>query len=169
MAAIVTHNSLFAFALIVALSILSLLVSYHVRAENGFSADLIHRDSLGSPFYDPLATSHQCTANALQRSFDRIGHFILDSILPTSAESYLISSASILWSYLSVRLRSRTWPQQTQVLIDKGVSSIVRIFALSVFQFFFVFFLLFSFKTTLKNYNCTPYFHIFCVLPLKIY
>ncbi|KAG2314960.1 hypothetical protein Bca52824_018082 [Brassica carinata] len=41
----------------------------------GFSADLIHRDSPKSPFYNPTETTAQRLRNAVHRSVNRVVHF----------------------------------------------------------------------------------------------
>ncbi|KFK23711.1 hypothetical protein AALP_AAs68056U000100 [Arabis alpina] len=41
----------------------------------GFTADLIHRDSPKSPFYNPTQTPSQRLRNAINRSVNRVAHF----------------------------------------------------------------------------------------------
>ncbi|CAH8312914.1 unnamed protein product [Eruca vesicaria subsp. sativa] len=69
-------SSLFS-SLLLALSLLPspLLSNANAHTKLGFSADLIHRDSPKSPFYNPLETSVQRLRNAVHRSLNRVVHF----------------------------------------------------------------------------------------------
>ncbi|CAA7022952.1 unnamed protein product [Microthlaspi erraticum] len=51
------------------------LSNANAHAKLGFTADLIHRDSPKSPFYNPMETSFQRTRNAIHRSSNRVFHF----------------------------------------------------------------------------------------------
>ncbi|KAK8559315.1 hypothetical protein V6N13_098891 [Hibiscus sabdariffa] len=56
----------------------------------GFSVELIHRDSVKSPFYNPLETTSDRITNALRRSFSRVNHFRPNSVSTKAAEADLI-------------------------------------------------------------------------------
>ncbi|KAL4301899.1 hypothetical protein GQ457_10G014690 [Hibiscus cannabinus] len=56
----------------------------------GFSVDLIHRDSIKSPFYNPLETTSDRVTKALRRSFDRVNHFKRNSVTTKAAEADII-------------------------------------------------------------------------------
>ena len=57
-----------------------------IEASNdGFSVELMHRNSPKSPFYDPSETPQQRLANALRRSINRVNHFRPTSSLSTNA------------------------------------------------------------------------------------
>ncbi|CAA0405492.1 putative nepenthesin [Arabidopsis thaliana] len=47
----------------------------NAKPKLGFTADLIHRDSPKSPFYNPAETPSQRMRNAIHRSFNRAFHF----------------------------------------------------------------------------------------------
>ena len=47
----------------------------NAKPKLGFTADLIHRDSPKSPFYNPAETPSQRMRNAIHRSFNRASHF----------------------------------------------------------------------------------------------
>ncbi|KAK8558807.1 hypothetical protein V6N13_098441 [Hibiscus sabdariffa] len=64
---------------ILALSTLSLIDAHG----GGFSVELIHRDSVKSPFYSPFETNSDRITNAVRRSFNRVNRF-------KSAEAELI-------------------------------------------------------------------------------
>ncbi|KAK8660355.1 hypothetical protein V6N13_051282 [Hibiscus sabdariffa] len=57
----------------------------------GFSVELIHRDSVKSPFYNPLETASDRITNALRRSFSRVNHFRPNSVSTKAAEADLIA------------------------------------------------------------------------------
>ena len=65
------------FSVLLALSVLSspFLRNANAHTKLGFSADLIHRDSPKSPFYNPTETSAQRLRNAVHRSVNRVVHF----------------------------------------------------------------------------------------------
>ncbi|KAF8089160.1 hypothetical protein N665_0516s0018 [Sinapis alba] len=64
-------------SVLLALSLLSspFLSNANAHTKLGFSADLIHRDSPKSPFYNPTETSAERLRNAVQRSVNRVVHF----------------------------------------------------------------------------------------------
>ncbi|KAK8698235.1 hypothetical protein V6N13_114361 [Hibiscus sabdariffa] len=53
----------------------------------GFSVELIHRDSIKSPFYNPLETTSDRVTKALRRSFDRVNHLKRNSVTTKAAEA----------------------------------------------------------------------------------
>ncbi|KAF8089164.1 hypothetical protein N665_0516s0022 [Sinapis alba] len=64
-------------SVLLALSLLSspFLSNANAHTKLGFSADLIHRDSPKSPFYNPTETTAQRLRNAVHRSVNRVVHF----------------------------------------------------------------------------------------------
>ncbi|KAH1105765.1 hypothetical protein J1N35_009533 [Gossypium stocksii] len=66
---------------IVSLSTLCLTDAQNV----GFSVELIHRDSIKSPFYNPFETTFDRVTNAFRRSFSRVHRFYPNSITTTEA------------------------------------------------------------------------------------
>ncbi|KAK7843731.1 aspartic proteinase cdr1 [Quercus suber] len=60
----------------------------------GFSVDLIHRDSPDSPFYNASETHSQRVAKALRRSINRVNHFKpSSSVSPNLAQTDIISNS----------------------------------------------------------------------------
>ncbi|CAL9224900.1 unnamed protein product [Arabidopsis halleri] len=51
------------------------LSNANAKSKLGFTADLIHRDSPKSPFYNPTENSSQRLRNAIHRSVNRVFHF----------------------------------------------------------------------------------------------
>ncbi|KAF8380821.1 hypothetical protein HHK36_028315 [Tetracentron sinense] len=69
-------------------SFISLLnLSLTEANDGGFSMDLIHRDSLRSPFYNPSDTPYDRLRNAFRRSVTRINHFKPASVSPNTIQS----------------------------------------------------------------------------------
>ncbi|XP_030966618.1 aspartic proteinase CDR1-like isoform X2 [Quercus lobata] len=88
------HHSLLSFAaLATTFSIVLLCIFSHVEALNeGFSVDLIHRDSPKSPFYNPSETHSQRVAKALRRSINRVNSFKpTSSVSPNSLQTDIFS------------------------------------------------------------------------------
>ncbi|XP_073219735.1 aspartic proteinase CDR1-like [Cicer arietinum] len=74
-------------------------IVFHSHAQNnGFSVDLIHRDSLKSPFYQP-ATKYQLVVNAVRQSISCINHFYKDSLTDTPKSSVIPDGGSYLMTY----------------------------------------------------------------------
>ncbi|KDP39593.1 hypothetical protein JCGZ_02613 [Jatropha curcas] len=69
----------------------SIISSIDASSKGGFSVELINRDSVSSPFYNPDETDTQRLANALHRSMSRV-HRFTQTISTTSAQSELISA-----------------------------------------------------------------------------
>ncbi|XP_022719923.1 aspartic proteinase CDR1-like [Durio zibethinus] len=90
MAAIVNPITLLFHVLaIVGLSCLCLIEAQ----KGGFSVELIHRDSLKSPLYNPLETASDRVTNALRRSFSRVHRFKPNSVSTKEAEGDIIANA----------------------------------------------------------------------------
>ncbi|XP_059654300.1 aspartic proteinase CDR1-like [Cornus florida] len=113
----ITSHFLFSTALAITVSIISLSTFSLIEASNGgFSVDLIHRDSPKSPFYNPSLTASQRIANALQRSMNRVSHFMSTSAPPEAPSMVLIPGTG---EYL-MKISIGTPPVETLVLIDTG-------------------------------------------------
>ncbi|XP_024642369.1 aspartic proteinase CDR1 [Medicago truncatula] len=79
---------------------LSCFVYLSHALNNGFSVELIHRDSSKSPIYHPIETKFRRTYNVVSRSINRVNHFSkqfshntnqpVSTLIPDSSE-YLIS------------------------------------------------------------------------------
>ncbi|XP_057452729.1 aspartic proteinase CDR1-like [Lotus japonicus] len=69
-------------------------ISLTQSLNNGFSVELIHRDSLKSPFYNPSKTPFQRVASAVHRSFNSANRFnkaYVGNVVPTdTAESTVV-------------------------------------------------------------------------------
>ncbi|CAK8561064.1 unnamed protein product [Lathyrus sativus] len=66
---------------------------------NGFSVELIHRDSLKSPLYKPTQNKYQNIINAARRSVDRISHFYEDSLNASPESTIIPDQAEYLMTY----------------------------------------------------------------------
>ncbi|XP_060182606.1 aspartic proteinase CDR1-like [Lycium barbarum] len=89
------------------------LVSCH-KSENGFSLDLIHRDSPLSPFYNPSNTPSELLQNAFHRSFSRASFFKKSSVNPIQS-----TITPTLGEYL-MKISIGTPPVDTLVIADTG-------------------------------------------------
>ncbi|XVF30476.1 hypothetical protein REPUB_Repub16aG0061300 [Reevesia pubescens] len=88
MAAIVNSTSFFPIVFaILGLSCLCLIEAQ----KSGFSVELIHRDSLKSPLYNPLETTFDRVTNALRRSFSRVDRFKSTSVSTKVVEADVIA------------------------------------------------------------------------------
>ncbi|XWS58649.1 hypothetical protein CRYUN_Cryun08bG0052600 [Craigia yunnanensis] len=87
MASIVNPTSLF--SLVFAILSLSFLCLIEAQ-KGGFSVELIHRDSLKSPLYNPLETTSDRVTNALRRSFNRVHRFKPTSVSTKATEADII-------------------------------------------------------------------------------
>jgi hypothetical protein len=65
---------MFSFLTLILLSLSCFIISLSRALNNGFSVELIHRDSSKSPFYQPTQNKYQSVANALRRSINRVNH-----------------------------------------------------------------------------------------------
>ena len=80
------HSLPYLVALATTFSIVILCSLSLINASNdGFSVELMHRDSPKSPFYDPTETPQQRLANALRRSIHRVNHFRPTASFSTNA------------------------------------------------------------------------------------
>ncbi|KAK8257064.1 hypothetical protein V6Z12_1Z007800 [Gossypium hirsutum] len=72
-------------------AIISLSTLRLTDAQNvGFSVELIHRDSIKSPFYNPFETTFDHVTNAFRHSFSRVHRFYPNSITTTEANPDII-------------------------------------------------------------------------------
>ncbi|PHT95941.1 hypothetical protein T459_03823 [Capsicum annuum] len=105
------------FALIAKLVLLSFfhlsLVCY-CKSVNGFTVDLIHRDSALSPFYNPSSTPYERLQNAFHQSFSRASFFNKNSI--KSIQSTVKPSDGAFLMKISIG----TPPVDTLVTLDTG-------------------------------------------------
>ncbi|KAK8624702.1 hypothetical protein V6N13_089590 [Hibiscus sabdariffa] len=75
----------------VVFGILALSTLSHIDAHGGgFSVELIHRDSVKSPFYSPFETNSDRITNAVRRSFDRVNRFKPSSVSTKAVEAEII-------------------------------------------------------------------------------
>lgn len=89
------HSLPYLVALATTFSIVILCSLSLIEASNeGFSVELMHRDSPKSPFYDPSETPQQRLANALRRSINRVNHFSPTSSFSTDAVGSVIVPAT---------------------------------------------------------------------------
>ncbi|KAH0645535.1 hypothetical protein KY284_033419 [Solanum tuberosum] len=88
---------------------------------DGFTIDLIHRDSPLSPYYNPSITSSQRLRDAFQRSFSRASFFTKASIHPTTLVNHTIQSDIIPESgdYL-MKIFIGMPPMKTYASLDTG-------------------------------------------------
>ena len=87
------HSLPYLVALATTFSIVILCSLSLIEASNdGFSVELMHRDSPKSPFYDPSETPQQRLANTLRRSHNRVNHFRSTSSFSTNEVSSEIVS-----------------------------------------------------------------------------
>ncbi|KAE8667533.1 hypothetical protein F3Y22_tig00112402pilonHSYRG00319 [Hibiscus syriacus] len=88
------------------LAILSFSTLCLIEAQNGgFSVELIHRDSIRSPLYNPSETTSDRATNGLRRSFDRVNHFKPTSVTTKSAEAEIIVNSGAYVMNISVGIR----------------------------------------------------------------
>ncbi|XP_058747109.1 aspartic proteinase CDR1-like [Vicia villosa] len=78
---------------------LSFIISFARALNNGISVELIHRDSLKSPFHQPTQNKYQHVVNALRRSINRVNHFYKDSLTNTPKSTVISDSSEYLMSY----------------------------------------------------------------------
>ncbi|KAF8380822.1 hypothetical protein HHK36_028316 [Tetracentron sinense] len=99
-------------------SFISLLnLSFMTEAGNGgFSIDLIHRDSMISPFYNPSDTPNDRLRNAFRRSITRINHFKPASVSPNTLQSTVIANSG---EYL-MKVSIGTPPVEVLGIADTG-------------------------------------------------
>jgi hypothetical protein len=79
---------------------LSCFIIYFAHAQNnGFSVELIHRDSSKSPLYQPTLNNYQRVANALRRSINRVNHINKDSLTNTPESTVSSGDGDFLMTY----------------------------------------------------------------------
>jgi hypothetical protein len=86
------HSRVVSFAALAIAFLCSFSLNVIEAMNEGFSVDLIHRDSADSPFYDPSETPSQRIANAMRRSINRVNHFKPASSLSPNAPETTITS-----------------------------------------------------------------------------
>ncbi|XP_055819385.1 aspartic proteinase CDR1-like [Solanum dulcamara] len=88
---------------------------------DGFTLDLIHRDSPLSPYYNPSITPSQRLRDACHRSFSRASFFTKVSIHPTTPFNHAIQSdiIPIPAEYL-MKIAIGTPPRETFAIADTG-------------------------------------------------
>ncbi|CAJ2655374.1 unnamed protein product [Trifolium pratense] len=78
---------------------LSFVVSFSHALNNGFSVELIHRDSPKSPLYQPTENKYQRVVNAARRSIKFANHFYKDSLTNTPKSIVIPGKGEYLMSY----------------------------------------------------------------------
>ncbi|XP_004246049.1 aspartic proteinase CDR1-like [Solanum lycopersicum] len=88
---------------------------------DGFTLELIHRDSPLSPYYNPSTTPSQRLRDAFQRSFSRVSFYTKASIHPTTLVNHAIQSDVIpdYADYL-MKIAIGTPPRKTYAILDTG-------------------------------------------------
>jgi len=83
------------------LSLFSLcfIASFSHALSNGFSVELIHRDSIKSPYYKPTENKYQHIVNAARSSINRANHFFKDSDKGTPESTVTPDRGGYLMSY----------------------------------------------------------------------
>ncbi|CAK8561065.1 unnamed protein product [Lathyrus sativus] len=101
------------FQTLVFFSLLCFIISFSHALSNGFSVELIHRDSLNSPLYQPTQNKYQHVVNAIQRS---INHLSYINSLPNIPRSTVIPD---LGEYI-ITYSLGTPPVKIYGIIDTG-------------------------------------------------
>jgi len=78
---------------------LCFIISFSQAASNDFSVELIHRDSLKSPFYKPTQNKYQHVVNAVRRSINRVSHFYKNSLANTPESTVISYEGDYIMSY----------------------------------------------------------------------
>ncbi|RHN57026.1 putative nepenthesin [Medicago truncatula] len=83
------------------LSLFSLcfIASFSHALSNGFSVELIHRDSPKSPYYKPTENKYQHFVDAARRSINRANHFFKDSDTSTPESTVIPDRGGYLMTY----------------------------------------------------------------------
>ncbi|KAJ4721415.1 aspartic proteinase CDR1-like [Melia azedarach] len=90
----VNYRSAFFFSFLISLSFLRLSVISSTEAKHeGFSIELIHRDSPKSPFYNPNETPNQRLRNAFRRSINRLNRFDLNFVSSDATQADIIPNS----------------------------------------------------------------------------
>ncbi|CAI8607487.1 unnamed protein product [Vicia faba] len=66
---------------------------------NGFSVELIHRDSIKSPLYKPIQNKYQNIVNAARRSINRVSRFYKKSLNISPESTIVPDNAEYLMTY----------------------------------------------------------------------
>jgi hypothetical protein len=75
------------------------IISFSHALNNGFSVELIHRDSPKSPLYKPIENRYQRVVNAARRSINRANHFYKDSLTNTPKSTVIPDKGEYLMTY----------------------------------------------------------------------
>ncbi|GAU41264.1 hypothetical protein TSUD_349040 [Trifolium subterraneum] len=75
------------------------IISFSHALNNGFSVELIHRDSSKSPLYQPTLNNYQRVANALRRSINRVNYIYKDSLTNTPESTVNSGDGDFLMTY----------------------------------------------------------------------
>jgi hypothetical protein len=76
-----------------------LVVSFSHALNNGFSVELIHRDSPKSPLYNPTQNKYERIVNAARRSINRANHLHKVSLTSTPESTVIPDTAEYLMTY----------------------------------------------------------------------
>ncbi|AET02262.1 eukaryotic aspartyl protease family protein [Medicago truncatula] len=75
------------------------IVSFSHAQKNGFSVELIHRDSLKSPLYKPTQNKYQYFVDAARRSINRANHFYKYSLANIPQSTVIPDIGEYLMTY----------------------------------------------------------------------
>ncbi|KAK2379510.1 aspartic proteinase CDR1 [Trifolium repens] len=78
---------------------LCFIISFSHALNNGFSVELIHRDSPKSPLYQATENKYQRVVNAARRSIKFANHFYQDSLTNTPKSTIIPAKGEYLMSY----------------------------------------------------------------------
>ncbi|WMV40424.1 hypothetical protein MTR67_033809 [Solanum verrucosum] len=112
-----TLLSAFVFLTFFHLSLVSCRKTISDRGENGFTLDLIHRDSPHSPFYNPSNTQSNRLRNAFHRSFSRASFFKKSSL---ATPNTIQSDISLIPGEYLMKLSIGTPPVEIVAIADTG-------------------------------------------------
>ncbi|AES76993.1 putative nepenthesin [Medicago truncatula] len=74
-------------------------ISFSQAVSNGFSIELIHRDSSKSPFYKPTQNKYQHVVDAVHRSINRVNHSNKNSLASTPESTVISYEGDYIMSY----------------------------------------------------------------------
>ncbi|XP_050914412.1 aspartic proteinase CDR1-like [Lathyrus oleraceus] len=77
----------------------SFIVSFSHAFNNGFSVELIHRDSEKSPFFQPNQNKYQSIIDAARRSINRVNHISKNAAKDTPQSTILPDGGGYLMTY----------------------------------------------------------------------
>ncbi|RHN40244.1 putative nepenthesin [Medicago truncatula] len=78
---------------------LCFIISLSHALNNGFSVELIHRDSSKSPLYQPTQNKYQHIVNAARRSINRANHFYKTALTNTPQSTVIPDHGEYLMTY----------------------------------------------------------------------